>query len=485
MGAGWLSISLSWQVILISIMAWWLLLRSWERSGKLDDWDATRVFGVILMMRTSAGNKSLEMISKPRKFWRAYGEVSLWVCWAAMLIVALLLLLTFVAALLSPNLADPPPPSELVAIPGLNPMIPLGWGVIAFVFCLVIHEFGHGIQARAHGMRIRSFGLLMLGPLPLGAFAEPEYSEISEAPKRERQRMFAAGPATNIFAAIIIVLLMGGIAGQFVAANPGVHASGIVLDAGADEAGLQPMDVITAIGDYPVDNIEDFQAAMKQYSAGDAVTLQVVRIDGQREDLSVTLGDKYEHYLQLGWSAENLEAVGVEPGDSFLGVEGLAEGTAGIDRLAGPLSPRYQGGFADLIIDVPIHALTLLITPFQYQGVAIHPVQETMLAADDGWLASAIGLSGLLFLVNLFFWLIWVNILLGFTNLIPMVPFDGGHLFKDLVHSTMSGIRSIGKRSGLWKIHPLWVEHISNKASSLSSLGLLIVILSIMVIPYL
>lgn len=485
MGEGWLSISLSWQVIVILIVAWWLLLRYWERSGKLDDWDATRVFGVILMMRTSAGNKSLEIISKPRKFWRAYGEVSLWVCWAAMLIVALLLLLTFIAALLSPNLADPPSPSELVAIPGLNPMIPLGWGVVAFVFCLVIHEFGHGIQARAHGMRIRSFGLLMLGPLPLGAFAEPEYSEITEAPKRERQRMFAAGPATNIFAAIIIALLMGAIAGLFVAAEPGVHASGIVLDAGADEAGLLPMDVITAISEYPIDDIEDFQDAMAQYSAGDAVILQVVRTDGLHENLNVTLGDKYEHYMQLGWSAEGLEANGIEPGDSFLGIEGLAEGTAGIDRLAGPLSPRYQGGIGNLIIDVPIYALNILITPFQYQGVAIHPVQETMLAADDGWFASAIGISGLLFLANLFFWLIWVNILLGFTNLIPMVPFDGGHLFKDLVHSLMSGIRSIGKRSGLWKIHPLWVEHISNKASSLSSLGLLIVILSIMIIPYL
>ena len=75
--------------------------------------------------------------------------------------------------------------------PGLSPIIPLGWGVIAFVVCLVIHEFGHGIQARAHGMRVRNLGLLMAGPLPLGAFAEPEYNEIVNSP-RERQRMFAA-----------------------------------------------------------------------------------------------------------------------------------------------------------------------------------------------------------------------------------------------------------------------------------------------------
>ena len=73
-------------------------------------------------------------------------------------------------------------------------MIPLWWGLIGFIVALVIHEFGHGLLARGHGMRIRSFGLLQLGPLPLGAFAEPEGEELFKAPRRERQRMFAAGP---------------------------------------------------------------------------------------------------------------------------------------------------------------------------------------------------------------------------------------------------------------------------------------------------
>ena len=119
------------------------------------------------------------------------------------------------------------------------------------------------------------------------------------------------------------------------------------------------------------------------------------------------------------------------------------------------------------------------------QGVAIHPAQEEMLAAGDGWLAQTIGLNGLLFLVNLMFWLIWVNILLGFTNLIPMVPFDGGHLFRDIVHGTMSGLRNFGKRTGMWRIHPLWVEHVSRKASSLSSLFLLIMLVFVIASPYL
>ena len=67
-------------------------------------------------------------------------------------------------------------------------------------------------------MRVRNFGLLMAGPLPLGAFAEPEYTEIVNSPRRERQRMFAAGPAT-ISCSIHSNVLLGQVAGQFSAAT--------------------------------------------------------------------------------------------------------------------------------------------------------------------------------------------------------------------------------------------------------------------------
>ena len=72
-------------------------------------------------------------------------------------------------------------------------------------------------------MRVRNFGLLMAGPLPLGAFAEPEYNEIANSSRRERQRMFGGWTATNIFAAIILMILLGQVAEQFEAADPGVH----------------------------------------------------------------------------------------------------------------------------------------------------------------------------------------------------------------------------------------------------------------------
>ena len=487
MGSGFLAIEADWKLFLIVIIAWYFLLKYWEKSGKLDEWNASRIlFGMVLMLRTSKGKKTLEIISKPRRFWRAYGEVSLWVCWVAMFLVSVIIILAIISMIIMGNQAEPRPLSELVAIPGISPIIPLGWGVLAFVICLVIHEFGHGIQARAHGMRVRNFGLLMLGPLPMGAFAEPEYSEISNSPRRERQRMFAAGPATNIFAAFILMVILGQVAGQFEAANAGVHSSKIVLDSGADEAGLEPWDVIIAINGSQITDTGDFIVVMDGLTADQNVPMQVIRYsNGTEETLQVNLSDKYAYYLELGMDAETLESIGIEEGDAFLGVQDLAGGTAGVDRLAGWTHPDFETSALGYVISVPKGILDIVITPFENQGVAINPAQEVMLDSGDGWLASLIGLGGLLFLVNLLFWLIWVNILLGFTNLFPMIPFDGGHLFKDIVHGMMSGLRNIGKKTGLYKLHPLWVEHVTRKASSLSSILLLLVMVFLIGAPYL
>ena len=484
MAANWGTVDFDWSFILLLILSWYILLRIWENNGTLDRWNASRVFGVILMVRSKRGLKLLDKTVKPRGFWRFYGEISLWVCMFSMIMVGLLMVIAFITALMTPPQSPPPSASELVAIPGLNPVIPLGWGAVAFIVALVIHEFGHGLQARAHGMRIRAFGLLQLGPLPLGAFAEPQYEELTNAPSKERMRMFAAGPATNIFAAIVCLMFLGGLAGQFVATDDGVHVRGIVQEEGAYNAGLEPWDTIQSIDNQTVSNVDDFYDIMTAYSANDTIAITVLHQDGDVETLNATLSDKYDYYLELGWSKSNLADLGVEQGDAFLGVEGLSGGTAGIDRLAGPLSPRWDGNLLQKSVMVPFHTLSMMIVPFELQGVAMHPFEESLLEADDNPFAQTLGTNGLLFLVNLFFWLLWVNILLGFTNLIPMVPFDGGHMFKDMLRGVLNGVKKVGRKLKFWDINPMWIEHISSKASNISSLALLGMIVFILIIPY-
>ena len=90
-----------------------------------------------------------------------------------------------------------------------------------------------------------------------------------------------------------------------------------------------------------------------------------------------------------------------------------------------------------------------------------------------------------MFFTHLLFWLMWVNILLGFTNLIPMVPFDGGHMLRDMLHAFLSGVKRIGRKLKMWDLHPMWVDHLSTRASSYSSLVLLMMLLTMIFIPYL
>ena len=204
------------------------------------------------MVRTGRGKIALEQLAKPRKFWRAYGEFSIWLCFIVMFGVILLIITAALATAAAPAQQEVLPASDLLLIPGVTSFVPFWWPIIALIFALVIHEYSHGIQARAHGMQVRSFGLLLAGLLPVGAFAEPEYEEMSRAPRRERMRLFAAGPSINLIATFVVLVLLSATANGFVAKNPGVHATGIIGETGAQDAGLMAYETITHIDDFVV-----------------------------------------------------------------------------------------------------------------------------------------------------------------------------------------------------------------------------------------
>ena len=62
MDGAWGSVEADWKVILLLILAWYVLLRVWEKNGVLDRWNASRVFGVVLMVRSSKGLTTLDYV---------------------------------------------------------------------------------------------------------------------------------------------------------------------------------------------------------------------------------------------------------------------------------------------------------------------------------------------------------------------------------------------------------------------------------------
>ncbi len=103
-----------------------------------------------------------------------------------------------------------------VDLPNSPISVPLhAW--LSFVIILVLHEASHGFVVRKLGMKLKSYGLLLLGFLPIGAFVEPDDKEMAQLEKkqpREALRVYAAGAASNFYFFVIggiIFTLIGGL----------------------------------------------------------------------------------------------------------------------------------------------------------------------------------------------------------------------------------------------------------------------------------
>ena len=72
-----------------------------RKEGRFDRWNATRVLGFILMIRTNRGQIALEKISKPRRF--GDGESSLWLCVFILLITTVVIILSAIALISQPT----------------------------------------------------------------------------------------------------------------------------------------------------------------------------------------------------------------------------------------------------------------------------------------------------------------------------------------------------------------------------------------------
>jgi serine protease DegQ len=73
--------------------------------------------------------------------------------------------------------------------------------------------------------------------------------------------------------------------------DEGVIIQSVVRDGPADEAGMEPGDVIVALADQPVRTVEEFLVELRELSPGDEVTVEAVR-NGDRRSFDVRLSER-------------------------------------------------------------------------------------------------------------------------------------------------------------------------------------------------
>ncbi len=187
-------------IIYVPIWVW-----VWRKPEQAAKYHLVK-YGPTVMIKTTLGIKAMGKIGKYKTLWRVFGFISK-VTSAILFFLMMYMLIVAIIALPSRLGSGGIGIQYALAIPGFNPMLPLTYGIVALFIAMVVHEMGHGIQSRANDCDVDSTGLLY-GVVPLGAFCEPNETQLKALHRRGQMDVYAAGITVNTFLAAIAFAIM-------------------------------------------------------------------------------------------------------------------------------------------------------------------------------------------------------------------------------------------------------------------------------------
>ena len=301
--------TLTW--VLAGLASYTLVMMGLRARGRLPD--AIKVSGPITTIHTQKGKAVLERLARPKRFWRAWGNLGVGAALVVMAGSFLLVVFTAYQAVVNPQPSALNEPRNALAIPGVNDFLPLSVApeiVLGLVLALIVHEGGHGLFCRVENIDIESMGLALLAIIPMGAFVEPDEDELLRSDRGAQVRMYAAGVTNNFALAFLVLLLLFGPVAGAIAVVDGVPVGGALPGSGAEASGIDSGDVITAIDGQPVNDSQDLEQALE--ATNDR------RVEVSRKDASTVTVDRSPLVVDAAQSAP------LEVGTTITAVNGTA-----------------------------------------------------------------------------------------------------------------------------------------------------------------
>jgi regulator of sigma E protease len=300
--------------------------------------------------------------------------------------------------------------------------------ILGLAALITVHELGHFIAAKSFGMRVEKFYVGFppaalrrtwgeteygIGIIPLGGFCKisgmtPEEEIPDDSGDRvyyksavwKRNVTIAAGPFMNFVAAAVILILFVGISGV---PKASLTVAEVVKSAPAGRAGLVAGDTLVGADGQRWTTWDQASAYFRAHP-NDTIRL-TYRPAGSSAARTVT--------VKLG---ENPQA----PGSGYLGV-----GASVVHEHPGPLRAVVLGakGFRDVAVGTVTGMWWLVsgrINPTGPEG-AVGPVgiiNVSRQAVQQSWYPVLLA---------------FLSFNLGLINLLPILPFDGGHIVVNLV----------------------------------------------------
>ena len=355
--------------------------------------------------------------------------------------------------------------------------------VVALLFSVMVHEFGHFITAKRYGMHVTEFFLgfgrkiwstvrgeteFGLKAIPAGGYCkisgmsarEPISPEVAprafyKASAPRRLVVLGAGSFLHfVLGFLLLFVLFAGVGTSKVLSTvsevvPCVTTKSACVSSDpispAKQAGIQPGDVITGINGKTNLNWEEITTVLRS-SPNTSVTLEISR-NGQTLELPVTLSSR--------------EVDGKVRG--FLGVVnkvGLVRESpvSAVTESASSFNQLFSGSIRSLVgLPAQIPSLfrqTFLGEARSQDGLVgiVGVARATSEAASSGNLTGGEKLATFILIIAS------LNIFVGIFNLIPILPLDGGHMAIAIVDGVR---RTTARRRGQPEPDPVDVERLT------------------------
>ena len=332
--------------------------------------------------------------------------------------------------------------------------------IVALVVMIFMHELGHYITAKAAGMKVTEF-FIGFGPriwsfqrgeteygvklLPAGAYVriigmsnleeiDPADEECTYRSKSYTRKLSVAvaGSAMHFLMAFVLILTIFAGFGIPKEDSPDWTIASVVKPSAAYDAGLRPGDQIVSVDERTFASFKEMSDYLRAHP-GKTVQLVVAR-DGRPRAVDA-------HPASTNSKGEHVGFLGVGPrfGTERLGpVTALRRGAGEIGTvtkmsvvgLGHIFSPKGVSNYVDNVVNPDAHNVVGEVDENRPTSV-VGIVTIGSEVSKDGW-------------VNVLYLLFAVNVFIGLFNMIPMLPFDGGHVAiatYEKIRSMMSGRR--------------------------------------------